>query len=100
MDLEQVAIQFGLTGLVLLVGKQLATLAIERWGKVQDRLADHDQQRTDAIAAGFASLRESQVALATTLARLEVRFDELIRMPRERITTSPLGVPRTAADEK
>lgn len=49
MDIKQLALQLGIAGLLVLVGYRVALVFIERWGKSEDK-------RTDAMAAGFASL--------------------------------------------
>lgn len=51
VNLEQLGLQLGLAGLLILVGFKTAMVFIDRWGKVEDK-------KTDALAAGFKAITD------------------------------------------
>lgn len=79
MNLENLIIQLGISGAVLVVGARLASQIIRQWREVEDK-------RTDAMAVGFARVVDkvddhhtadiqSHAEMAAQLARIETRQD-------------------------
>lgn len=83
MDLEQLGLQLGVAGLIIIAGYKLAIVFIERWGKVQDARTAEEVRRTDAFTAGFKSLTEAITAglggLSERVGRVELKLDEVRR---------------------
>lgn len=100
MDIEQVALQLGIAGLIILVGYKLVQQFLERWTKVEEGRQKEESRRTDAIAKGFDSIVErverhattdlqSHTDLSTRIARFEGKLDEVLNW-QERTPVTPV----------
>lgn len=108
MNLEQLGIQLGIAGFVLLIGYRIALVLIKNWRETE-------AERTQAIAAGFSTLTgkvdahhtqdlQSHQQLATGIARFDAKLDAVLDgqersgvgpppQPPRRAQTPAQGVP-------
>lgn len=100
MNIEQIGLQLGIAGLLVVVGYKIAILLISRWSATE-------KERTSALTTGLqqiaASINQHSVAdlqshatLGEAVARIDGKLDALLDQ-RERYTPIhgvPTGVPR------
>ena len=107
MSIEQVGLQLGITGLVVIVVYRTALVFIARWAVVEDR-------RTQSLEAGLTSIAteargianevkvnaiadtEAHGEIAQRIARIESKLDTV----RVRAKTSPRGYPNSGDDHE
>jgi hypothetical protein len=58
MDINQVGLQLGIAGSLIIVVYRIFILFIDRWHKVEDRKIDEESKRTQTIAIGFKSIAD------------------------------------------
>lgn len=90
MSPEQIALQLGIAGLLVIVGYRVALVFIARWGTVEDA-------RTKTLDANLSTITSSMNRVHEGQARLEGKLDAVLGFPepeaRSRVTTRPKGIP-------
>lgn len=106
MNVEQVALQLGIAGLIVWVGYKIVQEFLERWSRVEERKQAEDSRRTSVFEKGIETLLErverhatsdlqSHGELSTRIARFEGKLDEVLSSLNSRPT--PIqghGIPR------
>lgn len=99
MTWEQLALQMGISGLVITVGYKIALVLITAWQKSDEArtkaLIDGDAQRTLAIREGFSSvtdvharLLDAQQKIAVGISRLDAKISAALDL-----TPAPTTIP-------
>lgn len=100
MNIEQVALQLGIAGLIIFVGYKIVQEFLERWSKVEEGRQKEEGRRTDVLEKGFGSIVEkverhattdlqSHTDLSTRIARFEGKLDEVLNW-QERTPVTPV----------
>jgi hypothetical protein len=79
VDIENLIIQLGISGAVLVVGYRLAGQLIRHWREVEDKRSDVLERKlaaiVDKVDEHHTADLESHAAMAAQLARIETRQD-------------------------
>ena len=75
MNIEQLGLQLGIAGLVLLIGYKLAVLLIRNWREAE-------KERTQVLADNFGGMTESMQRSAESLGRIEGGINALVDQRR------------------
>lgn len=97
MNIEQVALQLGIAGLIVWVGYKIVQEFLERWSKVEERKQAEDTRRTAVFEKGMETLLErverhatndlqSHGELSSRIARFEGKLDEVLINLNHRLT--------------
>lgn len=100
MDIEQVALQLGIAGLIIFVGYKIVQDFLVRWSEVERGRQAEDVRRTDVLEKSLTSIRDkvdshatsdlqSHTDLSTRIGRFEGKLDEVLNW-QERTPVTPV----------
>ncbi len=91
MNLWQLGVQLGISGLLAVIGYRITLVFIDRWGKTEDK-------RTDAISSGLERLADR---IDNGFSSMATRIDNISQAQARvegRVMTPILGVPVESSD--